>query len=251
MLNIIISGVGGRLGSAICRKISESDDMRVIAGIDISPSVATADFPVYHDINEYTGKADAIIDCSHHSAVTNILSYAREKKIPTVIATTGHTDDERKLIRDAAADIAIMNPRNMSVGINLLLSLVYEAAKALGSDYDCEIVEAHHAKKLDAPSGTALMLADSIKEAMGEDTVYTLERHTRRAERPENEIGISSIRGGTIVGEHEVIFAGDNEVIKISHSAQSRDVFADGAVRAARFISKAAPGFYTMSDVLK
>lgn len=250
MLNIIISGASGRLGSAICRKIKETQDMTVIAGVDIT-SAAAADFPIYRDINEFSGKADAIIDCSHHSAVSNVIAYARANKLPTVIATTGHTDEERLLIREAAADIAVMNPRNMSLGINLLLSLVYEAAKALGDDYDCEIVEAHHAKKLDAPSGTALMLADSIKEAMDEDTVYTLERHTRRAERPSNEIGISSIRGGTIVGEHEVIFAGDNEVIKISHSAQSRDVFADGAVRAVRFIAKAAPGFYTMSDVLK
>jgi len=247
---IAVSGCGGRLGSAIVRRIAGQDNCRVIAGIDIcADKLPAAEYPVYTSPDAMTEKPDVIIDCSHHTAVIPLLEYAKAKHIPVVIATTGHDDDETAAIREAADVIPVLYSRNMSLGINLLLDLVKRAAAVLGEDFDVEIVEQHHNKKLDAPSGTALMLADSIAEAR-EESEYVYDRHSVRRERGKQEIGIHSVRGGTIVGEHEVIFAGPDEVIRISHSAYSRDVFATGAVRAAIFAADAAPGLYSMTEML-
>ena len=251
MKKIVVSGCGGRLGTAIVQRIAERDDCTVIAGVDIAAEAVGAryDFPVYPSVDLLTDAADAIIDCSHHTAVIPLLAYCTAKHIPAVIATTGHTEEEITAIRQASAYIPVLYSRNMSLGINLLLELVQRAAAVLGEEYNVEIVEAHHNKKLDAPSGTALMLADAIRDVR-EESEYVYDRHSVRRERAPEEIGIHSVRGGTIVGEHEVIFAGTDEVIRISHSAYSRDVFATGAVRAALFAADAAPGMYSMKEML-
>ena len=239
------------MGSAIVQRIAERDDCTVIAGVDIAAEAVGAryDFPVYPSVDLLTDAADAIIDCSHHTAVIPLLAYCTAKHIPAVIATTGHTEEEITAIRQASARIPVLYSRNMSLGINLLLELVQRAAAVLGEEYNVEIVEAHHSKKLDAPSGTALMLADAIRDVR-EESEYVYDRHSVRRERAPEEIGIHSVRGGTIVGEHEVIFAGTDEVIRISHSAYSRDVFATGAVRAALFAAEAKPGMYSMKEML-
>jgi len=249
-VHIAISGCGGRLGTAIVRRIAETENCSVICGIDVNADkLPAADYPVCTAIDAMKEKPDVIIDCSHHSAAIPLLEYAKKHGIPAVIATTGHNDEETEAIHASAAVIPVMYSRNMSLGINLLLDLVKRAAAVLGEDYDVEIVEQHHNKKLDAPSGTALMLADAAAEVR-EESEYTFDRHSVRREREKKEIGIHSVRGGTIVGEHEVIFAGPDEVIRISHSAYSRDVFATGAVRAALFLAGAAPGLYSMTDML-
>jgi 4-hydroxy-tetrahydrodipicolinate reductase len=251
MKKIVVSGCGGRLGSAIVQRIARRDDCTVIAGVDIAAETVSAryDFPVYPSVDRLAETADVIIDCSHHTAVIPLLAYCTAKHIPAVIATTGHTEEEITAIREASARIPVLYSRNMSLGINLLLDLVQRAAAILGEEYDVEIVEAHHNKKLDAPSGTALMLADAIRDVR-EESEYVYDRHSVRRERGAQEIGVHSVRGGTIVGEHEVIFAGTDEVIRISHSAYSRDVFATGAVRAALFAADAAPGMYSMKEML-
>ncbi len=247
-IRIILSGCGGRLGSAVVKAAGKSPLFRVVCGVDVSSP--DAPFPVYPDFAQVTEDADVVIDASHHSAAEGVLSYCVGRNVPAVICTTGHTEEELALIRSATEKIPILKSRNMSVGINVLIDLVRRAAAALGEGYDVEIVEAHHGGKLDAPSGTALMLADAVKEERP-DSEYIYDRHDVRRERSRDEIGIHSIRGGTIVGEHSVIFAGHDEVVTISHSAGSRELFATGALRAAEFIIGKAPGLYTMGDAVR
>jgi 4-hydroxy-tetrahydrodipicolinate reductase len=255
MKNIILSGCGGRLGSAIARRIGEREDCRVIAGIDPrgAETGAPPKFPVYLSPSEVpdctANEADAVIDCSHHTAVAPLLDFCVSHGIPAVIATTGHTEEETERIRTAARTVPVLYSRNMSLGVHLLIELVRRAAAALGEDFDVEIVEQHHNRKLDAPSGTALMIADAVRSVRPESE-YVYDRHSVHRPREKQEIGIHSIRGGTIVGEHEVIFAGTDEVIRLSHSAASRDVFAAGAIRAAFFVADAQPGLYSMSEVV-
>ncbi len=245
---IILSGCCGRLGSVVSKIVADRDDMSVLCGVDITGG--SESYPIYEDFGSLPPvKADVIVDISHHSVVGALLDYAKANRTPVVICTTGHTEEEDALIREAAREIPILKSRNMSLGINLMMELVRKAAAALGDEFDIEIVEAHHSKKLDAPSGTALMLADAAKEVRS-DAEYIYDRHNVRRERGENEIGIHSVRGGTIVGEHSVIFAGRDEVITISHSAGSRDLFAAGAVKAALFLRGAKPGFYSMGEVV-
>ncbi len=252
MTNIILSGCSGRMGEAVSKMLAEHKDAKIVAGVDVNTAAPTKTFgfPVYQNIADFPGKADVIVDFSHHSAICSLLDYAKANKLPVVICTTGHTDEERALMREAAKEIAVFSSGNMSIGINLLLALCKNAAKVLGEGFDVEIVEKHHNKKLDAPSGTAIMIADAISEERA-DTRYVYDRHSERREREPAEIGIHSVRGGTIVGEHEVIFAGTNEVITISHSAASREIFAAGAVRAAVYIKGKSAGTYDMSDVIR
>ena len=251
MTNLILCGCGGKMGQAIIRSVADSTDARIVAGVDINASaIAPAcAFPVYDTVSQFPGKADVIIDFSHHTALPSLLTYAKATGTPIVVATTGHTDEERQLLTDSAKDIAVFFSGNMSIGINLLIELARHAAKTLGESFDIEIVEKHHNQKLDAPSGTALMLADGIREERGE-TEYVFDRHTKRAKREAKEIGIHSVRGGTIVGEHEVMFAGSNEVITLSHSAASREIFAGGALRAAKYLCGKSAGLYNMSDLI-
>lgn len=249
--NILLSGANGRLCSAIARLTEAREDCAIAAGVDVREG-ENHPFPVFDSFSALPDalEADVIIDCSHHSGTEALLAYARAKKLPLVVCTTGHTDDEDAAIHAAGAVLPVLKSRNMSVGIHLLADLVRRAAAALGESFDIEIVEAHHAKKLDAPSGTALMLADAAAEVR-EESEYVYDRHSVRQQREKREIGISSIRGGTIVGEHSVIFAGTDEVITLSHKAGSRDLFAEGAIRAALWLSRQKNGFYTMADVIR
>lgn len=252
MTNIILSGCGGRMGQAIIRATADSDTVRIVAGVDVNAaSVAAAcPFPVYGTVSEFPGKADVIVDFSHHTALATLGEYARKTGTPIVIATTGHTDEEKAEMRALAEVVPVFFSGNMSIGINLLMELCRTASETLGTDFDVEIIEKHHNQKLDAPSGTALMLADAVAETR-EETQYVYDRHAVRQKRDKSEIGIHSVRGGTIVGEHEVIFAGMNEVITLSHSAGSREIFATGALRAAVYIAPKAPGMYNMSDLIR
>ncbi len=246
---ILFSGISGRMGKATRAAADASEEYKIVAGVDVAPSVDT--IPIFATPDEVNVEVDAIIDFSHHSATPKLLEFAIAKKIPVVVCTTGHTDEETALIEAAAQKIPVFFSRNMSVGINLLIELAKKAAEVLGQDYDIEIIEKHHNKKLDAPSGTALMIADEVAETVDFDAEYVYERQSKRAARGKNEIGISSVRGGTIVGEHDIMFCGADEIITISHSAASRDVFARGALRAAAYIAGKAPGFYDMSTMIK
>ena len=238
------------MGLAVSALVSERNDVKIVAGVDISTcSEQTTGYPVYNSISEFTERADVIVDFSHHSALPALLDYAIKTSTPIVVCTTGHTADELALMRSASEKVAVFSSGNMSIGINLLLELCKKASETLGVDFDVEIVEKHHNKKLDAPSGTALMIADAISDTR-DKTEYVYDRQSVRRKREPSEIGIHSVRGGTIVGEHEVIFAGNNEMITLSHTAMSREIFAAGAVRAATFIKGRPAGTYNMSDVI-
>lgn len=244
MTDIILCGAGGRMGRAVAAAAAEND-FRVVAGVDIIPS--EAEFPIITNIDEVKEKAGVIIDFSHHTAVESLIPYAKRKHIPIVIATTGHTEEELNQINKLAKSVPVFYSRNMSLGVNMLISLCKTAAFVLGKNFDIEIIEKHHNKKLDAPSGTALMIAEAIKEVR-EGSEYICNRSVGK--RKKEEIGIQSIRGGNIIGEHEVMFCGNNEVITLSHSATSRELFADGALRAANFIKTKNKGLYSMKELL-
>lgn len=251
MTNIILCGCGGRMGQAIVRACEASNDLRIIAGVDVNAdAVAPAcAFPVYTTVSEFPGSADVIVDFSHHTALPSLLEYAVRTKTPLVVSTTGHTEEETKMMKEASNDVAIFFSRNMSIGINLMIELAKTAAKTLGVAFDVEIVEKHHNQKLDAPSGTALMIAEAIAEER-EESKFVYDRHAVRQKRDPHEIGIHSIRGGTIVGEHDAIFAGKDEIVTISHTATSREVFAEGALRAAAYLANKGAGFYNMTDLI-
>ena len=253
MIKILFCGINGRMGKVteelIASDAAYKDKLVLSGGVDISDA-GEHTFPVYRSIFDCADKPDVIIDFSHHSAVKDICTYAAENGVPAVICTTGHDDAEKELMKDASKKVPIFYSRNMSLGINLLMQLTKKAAQMLGDSFDIEIVEAHHNKKLDAPSGTALMLADAASQGLDYDPEYVYERQSVRKARDKNEIGIHSIRGGNIVGEHRVIFAGSNEVITLSHSAASRSVFASGALKAAEFIADKPAGLYDMGDVV-
>lgn len=250
MKKIIISGCNGRMGRVVSEICSLGPEVEVVAGFDMN-AVKNSTYPVYADPMEFSGRANCIIDFSNPAALENLLSYCKKTKIPIVIATTGHSQQQLELIKAAAEDIPIFRSANMSLGINVLLELVKKAAKILGGSYDIEIIERHHKTKVDAPSGTAIMLADAAASQLDFQADYVYERQSRRASRDKKEIGISSVRGGTIVGEHEIIFAGRDEVIEIKHSAMSREIFANGAVKAALFLSSCTkPGLYDMSNLV-
>ena len=240
------------MGRAITEAISDSKEYKIVAGVDINASVleSACPFPVYSSINDFTANADVIIDFSHHSALPSLLNYAISHKTPIVVCTTGHTDDEMEMMRKAADDVAIFFSRNMSIGVNLLIDLCRRAASALGEDFDIEIIEKHHHNKLDAPSGTAMMIAEELKETRKGDAEFVYDRHEVRRKRDPREIGIHAVRGGSIVGEHDVIFAGANEIITLSHTATSRELFADGAIKAADFMISKPVGLYSMSDLI-
>lgn len=249
MPKIIISGCNGRMGQAVTR-ICREEKIEIAAGFDVN-TVKQGDYPVYLDPMEFTGSADAVIDFSNPSSLESLLRYCIYKKMPAVLCTTGYEDRHLRMIDEASEEIPLFKSANMALGINLLADLVKKAVHFLGGSFDIEIVERHHKTKVDAPSGTALLLADAANEALPFDARYVYERQSKREPRGKNEIGISAIRGGTIVGEHEVIFAGDNEVIEIKHTAYSRDVFASGAVAAAKYISHIKePGIYNMDHML-
>ncbi|MBO7633379.1 MAG: 4-hydroxy-tetrahydrodipicolinate reductase [Lachnospiraceae bacterium] len=250
MVRIILGGCSGRMGHVVRGIVDENEDMQVVAGIDIVQG--DADFPVFSDAAECNIPADVIIDFSSPKALNGVLALAEEKQLAAVLCATGYSPEQIEQINAASQKIAILRSANMSLGINTMAKLIAEAAKILGNNgFDIEIVERHHNQKLDAPSGTALLLADAMKPMLNEEYEYVYDRSGRRMKRPKAEIGISAVRGGTIVGDHEVIFAGLDEVIEIKHTAYSKAVFAKGAVNAARFLAGKPAGIYTMSDVVE
>lgn len=252
MLKIIISGCNGRMGRVVESLCHSDPELTVIAGFDISGRTDDRPFPVYDAPSQCSQNADAVIDFSNPAALDGLLSFGLKRQIPLVLATTGYTPAQLAQIGAAARTIPIFRSSNMSLGINVMLELVKKASSVLGNSCDIEIVERHHNKKLDAPSGTALMIADAAASACPHETEYVYDRHSVRQPRDKKEIGISAVRGGTIVGVHEVIFAGHDEVIEIKHTAMSREIFAQGAVEAAKFLAQApAPGLYDMSMLVK
>lgn len=249
MISIILHGCGGVMGQVVSRMAKESRDIEIAAGVDIKEALSK-DYPVVKDIRQ-AKKGDVILDFSTAAAADSLLDYVEETRIPAVICTTGLSRAQLERLERLSKDGAILRSANMSLGINLLARLVQEAAKTLfGAGFDMEILEAHHKRKVDAPSGTALLLADRVNEAFDHRFSYVFDRSGRREKRMEKEIGISSIRGGSIVGDHTVIFAGEDEVITLSHRAYSRQVFGAGALAAVRFLAGKAPGYYTMEDVI-
>lgn len=250
MTRILLSGCNGKMGQAITACVDDRDDCEIVAGVDITGEMRSR-YPVFQNFADVTCEADVIIDFSHPSVLSGMLAYARAAGLPVVISTTGFSDTQVAEIKEAAKSLAIFFSFNMSLGINLLVELAKKAAAVLGDTFDIEIVEAHHSLKLDAPSGTAIMLADGIQESLSEPYAYTYNRHDRRERRPKKEIGMHSIRGGTIVGEHEVIFAGRDEIVTLSHSARSKSVFAAGAVNAGIFLAGKAPGLYNMKNLVE
>ena len=250
MTNIVISGANGKMGKVINNVISLRDDCRVISGIDINTE-SYADFPIFASPDMLPEKPDVIIDFSHPSALDSLIGYALSTGTPLVLATTGYSDEQIEKIKKSSEQIPVFFTFNMSLGINLLVELAKKATAVLGDQFDIEIVEKHHNQKIDAPSGTAIMLANAVNDTLDNKMKYTYDRHSQRKKREKNEIGIHSIRGGTIVGEHDVIFAGRDEVITLSHQASSKEVFAVGSVNAAIFMNGKKKGLYTMADLIK
>jgi 4-hydroxy-tetrahydrodipicolinate reductase len=249
MIKILLSGCNGSMGTVITKIVSDTKRFSIVAGFDIRADVKK-NYPVYRKLNECRENPDAIIDFSNPEALGELLDYAVKRSIPIVVATTGLSNQHRSMLLEASGKIPVFFSANMSLGINLLIDLVQKAAKVLGDDFDIEIIEKHHNRKIDAPSGTALYIADSINAVMDNKEQYVFDRHSVRKSRSKNEIGIHAVRGGTIVGEHSVIFAGNDEIIEINHSARSREIFASGALKAAAFIHGKKPGMYDMSDLL-
>lgn len=250
MINILLCGSNGNMGRKVNEVVNENNDLSIAAGIDKTSDMYST-YPVFTAFSDVVDEVDLILDFSCPCLLDDMLEFAKQKKIPAVICTTGYSDEQIKKIYDAAKIIPIFFSSNMSLGISLIKDLAKKAVSVLGEEFDVEIVEKHHNQKIDAPSGTALMLANEINSEVGEKYTYEFDRHSKRQKRSKNEIGIHSVRGGTIVGEHEVIFAGKDEVITISHSAFSKKVFAVGAVNAVRFIIDKPAALYTMDDLLK
>ncbi len=249
MIQILLSGCRGRMGRVITDMVQDDPTLRIAAGLDPSAG-APLPYPVFASPMEYTGAADCILDFSSPAALDDLLRYATAHRIPIVLATTGYSPAQLEQIQAAAAQIPIFRSANMSIGINVLIDLVRRAAAAL-EGYDIEVIERHHNQKVDAPSGTALMLANAAAESLPYQPEYVYDRSGRRAKRDPREIGLSAVRGGTIVGEHTVLFAGHDEVIELHHSAQSRELFATGAIRAVKYLARVSqPGMYDMQRLL-
>ena len=250
MIKILMHGCNGRMGQMISGLARDEEEMMIAAGVDTYQGVSN-EYPVFGSIDACDDDVDVVIDFSNAAAADAVMEYCAKRQIPLVFCTTGLSEEQLQKLEDTAKQTAVLKSANMSLGINLLLKLLKDAAKVLApAGYDIEIVEKHHNQKLDAPSGTALALADSINEAMDGSYVYTYDRSQVRRKREKKEIGISAVRGGTIVGEHEVLFAGLDEVIELKHTAYSRSVFGKGAVEAARFLAGKPAGMYDMSDVI-
>lgn len=249
MIKLILCGCNGQMGKVIADQIDEMEGFEIVAGMDRARDNSYT-FPVFEDINCFKGYADAIIDFSNPSTLPILLKYSVDTNTPLVVASTGYSEEEIESIREASKETAILFSRNMSLGVNVLLSLVKKASSAL-EGFDIEVIEKHHNKKLDAPSGTAFMIASAIDEELEEKNEFVYGRHGNDTKRKPNEIGIHAVRGGTIVGEHSVIFAGVDEVIEIKHSAMSKKVFAVGSINAAKFLVGKKTGLYSMDDLFK
>ena len=248
MIKLIICGASGKMGGFVANAAIEDGSFRIVAGVD--KVNCGQPFPIFSRFGDINVEADVLIDFSNPVLLDSMLEYAIDKKLPVVIATTGYSDTQIEKIKAASKIIPVFFSFNMSLGVNLICSLAKKAAAVLGGGFDIEIVEKHHNQKIDAPSGTAIMLANAVNSQFDDKMNYEYDRHSKRTKRTKNEIGIHSIRGGTIVGEHDVIFAGHDEVITISHSAQSKEVFAVGSVSAAKFLIGKNAGLYDMSSIM-
>lgn len=249
MTNIAICGANGKMGKTVYNCVKDRDDCKVIAGIDLFTE-QYADFPIVDAPSKLPEKPDVIIDFSNPKSLDALLSYCLSTGTPIVVASTGYSDEQITQIKSAAEQIPVFFTFNMSLGINLLVNLAAKAAEVLGDRFDIEIVEKHHNTKIDAPSGTAIMLANALNETFNNSKQFVYDRHSRRCKRDKSEIGIHAIRGGTIVGEHDVIFAGNDEVITLSHSAASKTVFAEGSIKAAIFLKDKPAGLYDMQGLI-
>lgn len=250
MTRIIMHGCNGRMGQVISNLAKEDETTEIVAGIDIVDNMNN-DYPVFTNIDDCDIEADVLIDFSSSKAVDKLLCYCRNKKLPVVLCSTGLSEEQVFAAHELSKEVAVLKSGNMSLGINTVMKMLKDISKLLAdAGYDIEIVEKHHNQKVDAPSGTALMLADVINEQLNSEYKYTYDRSNVRQKREKKEIGISAVRGGTIVGDHDVIFAGPDEVIQITHRAYSRGVFGKGALEAAKFLNGKEPGFYDMSDVI-
>ena len=250
MVNVIMHGCNGKMGRVITNLVSQDNDIEIVAGVDAYTGIDN-EYPVFTSIKECTVKADVIIDFAVTSAIDNLLDYSVSTKTPVVICTTGLSAEQLEKVNEASKQVAVLRSANMSLGINTLMKLLKTATEVLANrGFDIEIVEKHHNQKVDAPSGTALALADCMNQVLDNQYDYTYDRSTVRQKRAKNEIGISAVRGGTIVGEHEVIFAGIDEVIEIKHTAYSKAIFAKGAIDAAKFLKGKEAGLYNMADVI-
>lgn len=250
MVKVIMHGCNGKMGQVISSLIAADEQIEIVAGIDIRDDGHNT-YPVFPELAVCNVEADCLIDFSTAAVIDKLLDQCVEKQLPCVLCTTGLSEAQLQKVKEASEKVAILKSANMSLGINLLMKLLKEAAVVLTeAGFDVEVIEKHHNLKVDAPSGTALALADSVNEACGNQYEYVYDRSTRREKRPTKEIGISAIRGGTIVGEHDVLFAGADEVITFSHTAYSKAVFGKGAVQAAKFLAGKPAGLYNMSDVI-
>ncbi len=248
MTRIILSGIHGRMGKVLQELIAKRDDCEVVAGIDSLKQ--KIDVPVFSTLDECDINADVLIDFSNASIVDNLINVCSNRKLPCVICTTGLLDSTIENIKSASKHTAVFKSANMSLGINVLIALAKKANALFGTQYEVEIIEKHHHNKVDAPSGTAIMIGDAIKENSDNNYYYKYARNEERKQRDPLEIGMHAIRGGSIVGEHDVLFCGPDEVVTLSHSAASRSVFANGAISAALFLHNKQPGLYTMDDLI-
>ena len=250
MLNILLSGCNGRMGQAVSRLVAARDNERISAGVDIA-AAQNCEYPVYAELSDVRENVDVVIDFSLPDNLSTVLSYCLDRNLPVVLAVTGYDDAAKVQIREASQSIAVFQSGNMSLGANLLMDLAAKAATILGEHFDVEIIERHHGNKLDAPSGTALAIYNRVAEALPYQPHPQYDRSQLRTKRTHNEIGMHAVRGGTIVGDHDVVFAGHDEVLEIKHSASSREIFAVGAVSAAKFIVSQSPGLYGMRELIK
>ena len=251
MVRVIMHGCNGVMGQVITGMAKDMEGLTIVAGIDLKNDKENG-YPVYASLEECKEEADAVVDFASPKAADHLMDFCAEKKLGLVLCTTGLSEEQIKKVKETAEKTAVLRSANMSLGVNLLLKLVQEAAKVLASSgFDIEIVEKHHNQKIDAPSGTAMALADAINQAMEERYHYVYDRSQVHEKREKTEIGIHAVRGGNIVGEHDVIFAGRDEVIELTHRATSREVFAVGAVKAAKFLAGKPAGLYTMKEVLQ
>ena len=244
-----VYGANGKMGQILCKHLTQSQEFELTFGVDKNPTKNQNDFPVFTSAKEYSGEINLIIDFSHYSNLESLIEYATEKRVPTVIATTGLSDNHMDLIRRAAKKIPILHSPNMSLGINILNSILRQYSKVLSDGFDIEIIEKHHNKKIDAPSGTAYLLANTINQELDNSMEFNYGRVGTDCLRNQNEIGIHTVRGGSISGEHIVIFAGEQEIIEIKHTSLSKDLFAHDALRASKVLVKKPKGYYTMDDI--
>ena len=250
MVRVIMHGCNGRMGQVITEMIAKEAEMEIVAGVDLSDHIQNS-YPVFKSMKDCDVEADVVIDFANAKAVDGLLDVCVERNLPCVLCTTGLSEEQLAHVKEASGKVAILRSANMSMGINLLMKLLKDAVPVLAAaGYDMEIVEKHHNQKLDAPSGTALALADAMNEAMDNTYSYKLDRSSERKKRDAKEIGIQAVRGGSIVGEHEVIFAGTDEVIEFKHTAYSKAIFGKGAVEAAKFLKGKSAGMYDMHDVI-